>query len=106
MLQTTSPSSLLLSSVKNLLKTGLIKKFIKISKRILEAKSIYKKLINRMFHSLKPRSFKIILNTSKAGLMVLQLTIFLRNGLIAELPEMTTLTFWLDLRTKKILLIY
>ena len=48
LLQTTSPSSLLLSSCEESLKDWLNKKsLLRYQKRILEAKSIYKKLIEK-----------------------------------------------------------
>ena len=98
LLQTTSPSSLLLSSCEESLKDWLDKKSLsKYQKRILEAKNIYKELIKKNIPLIKTQDpLKIILNTSKAGIDGFTAdTFFYRNGLIAELPEMTTLTFCL-----------
>ena len=43
-----------------------------------------------MFHSLKPRSFKIILNKFKVGIDGFTAQFFFTEMVIAELPEMTT----------------
>ncbi len=52
LLQTTSPSSLLLSSCEESIRDWLNKKSLsKYQKRILEAKSIYKKLIQKKYSS-------------------------------------------------------
>ena len=104
LLQTTSPSSLLLSSCEESIKDWLNKKsFSKYQKRILEAKSIYKKLIQKNIPLLETQDpLKIILNTSKAGIDGFTAdNFFYRNGLIAELPEMMTLTFCLGFANQK-----
>tara|TARA_B100000161_G_scaffold97250_1_gene68691 strand:- start:739 stop:1404 length:666 start_codon:yes stop_codon:yes gene_type:complete len=98
LLQTTSPSSLLLSSCEESIKDWLNKKSCsKYQKRILEAKRIYKKLIEKNVPLIETQDpLKIILNTSKAGIDGFTAdSFFYSNGLIAELPEMTTLTFCL-----------
>ena len=70
LLQTTSPSSLLLSSCEESIKDWLNKKSLsKYQKRILEAKSIYKKLIQKNIPLIETQDpLKIIVNTSKAGI--------------------------------------
>ncbi len=98
LLQTTSPSSLLLASCEESIKDWLNKKSLSIfQKRILEAKSIYKELIKRNIPLIETQDpLKIILNTSKVGIDGFTAdNFFYKNGLIAELPEMTTLTFCL-----------
>jgi len=104
LLQTTSPSSLLLSSCEESLKDWLNKKSLsKYQKRILEAKSIYKKLIQKNIPLIETQDpLKIVLNTSKAGIDGFTAdNFFYRNGLIAELPEMMTLTFCLGFANQK-----
>ena len=104
MLQTTSPSSLLLSSCEESIKDWLNKKSLsKYQKRILEAKSIYKKLIQKNIPLIETQDpLKIVLNTSKAGIDGFTAdNFFYRNGLIAELPEMMTLTFCLGFAKQK-----
>ena len=98
LLQTTSPSSLLISSCEESIKDWLNKKSLsKYQKRILEAKSIYKTLIQKNIPLIETQDpLKIVLNTSKAGIDGFTADkFFYRNGLIAELPEMMTLTFCL-----------
>jgi len=98
LLQTTSPSSLLLSSCEESIRDWLNKKSLsKYQKRILEAKSIYKKLIQKNIPLIETQDpLKIVLNTSKAGIDGFTADdFFYRNGLIAELPEIMTLTFCL-----------
>jgi lysine decarboxylase/arginine decarboxylase len=98
LLQTSSPSSLLLSSCEESIKDWLNKKSLsKYQKRILEAKSIYKKLLKKKIPLVETQDpLKIILNTSKVGIDGFTADdFFYRNGLIAELPEMMTLTFCL-----------
>ena len=70
---------------------------VKYQKRILDAKSIYKKLIKKNIPLIETQDpLKIILNTSKVGIDGFTADhFFYRNGLIAELPEMMTLTFCL-----------
>ncbi len=104
LLQTTSPSALLLSSCEESLKDWLNKKsLLKYQKRILEAKNIYKKLIQKNIPLIETQDpLKIVLNTSKAGIDGFTADkFFYRNGLIAELPEMMTLTFCLGFANQK-----
>ncbi len=104
LLQTTSPNSLLLSSCEESIKDWLNKKSLsKYEKRIFEAKIIYKKLVNKNVPLIETQDpLKIILNTSKAGIDGFTAdNFFYRNGLIAELPEMTTLTFCLGFANQK-----
>ncbi len=104
LLQTTSPSSLLLSSCEESIKDWLNKKSLsKYQKRILEAKSIYKKLIHKNIPLIETQDpLKIILNTSKVGIDGFTADkFFYKNGLIAELPEMMTLTFCLGFANQK-----
>ena len=104
LLQTTSPSSLLLSSCEESIKDWLNKKSLsKYQKRILEAKNIYKKLIQKNIPLIETQDpLKIVLNTSKAGIDGFTAdNFFYKNGLIAELPEMMTLTFCLGFANQK-----
>jgi len=104
LLQTTSPSSLLLSSCEESIKDWLNKKSLsKYKKRILNAKSIYKKLIQKNIPLIETQDpLKIVLNTSKAGIDGFTADeFFYRNGLIAELPEIMTLTFCLGFANQK-----
>ena len=104
LLQTTSPSSLLLSSCEESFKDWLNKKSLsKYQKRILEAKNIYKKLIKKNIPLIETQDpLKIVLNTSKAGIDGFTADkFFYKNGLIAELPEMMTLTFCLGFANQK-----
>ena len=104
LLQTTSPSSLLISSCEESLKDWINKKsLLRYQKRILEAKNIYKKLIEKKIPLIQTQDpLKIILNTSKVGIDGFTADkFFYRNGLIAELPEMTTLTFCLGFASQK-----
>jgi len=104
LLQTTSPSSLLLASCEESIKDWLNKKSLsKYQKRILEAKSIYKQLIQKNIPLIETQDpLKIVLNTSKAGIDGFTADkFFYRNGLIAELPEMMTLTFYLGFANQK-----
>ena len=104
LLQTTSPSSLLISSCEESIKDWLNKKSLsKYQKRILEAKSIYKKLIQKNIPLIETQDpLKIVLNTSKAGIDGFTADrFFYRNGLIAELPEMMSLTFCLGFSNQK-----
>ena len=104
LLQTTSPSSLLLSSCEESIKDWLSKKSLsKYQKRILEAKSIYKKLIQKNIPVIETQDpLKIVINTSKVGIDGFTADkFFYRNGLIAELPEMMTLTFCLGFANQK-----
>ena len=104
LLQTTSPSSLLLSSCEESIRDWLNKKNLsKYQKRILAAKSIYKKLIQKDIPLIETQDpLKIVVNTSKAGIDGFTAdNFFYRNGLIAELPEMMTLTFCLGFGNQK-----
>jgi len=104
LLQTTSPSSLLLSSCEESIRDWLNKKSLsKYQKRILEAKSIYNKLIKKNIPLIETQDpLKIVVNTSKAGIDGFTADdFFYRNGLIAELPEMMTLTFCLGFANQK-----
>ena len=104
LLQTTSPSSLLLSSCEESIKDWLNKNSLsKYQKRILEAKSIYKKLIQKNIPLIETQDpLKIVLNTSKVGIDGFTADkFFYKNGLIAELPEMMTLTFCLGFANQK-----
>ncbi|MBO8217448.1 aminotransferase class I/II-fold pyridoxal phosphate-dependent enzyme [Prochlorococcus marinus] len=104
LLQTTSPNSLLLSSCEESIKDWLNKKSLsKYQKRILEAKSIYKKLIQKNIPLIETQDpLKIVLNTSKVGIDGFTADkFFYKNGLIAELPEMMTLTFCLGFANQR-----
>ncbi len=104
LLQTTSPSSLLLSSCEESIKDWINKKSLsKYQKRILEAKSIYKKLIQKNIPLIETQDpLKIVLNTSKVGIDGYTAdNFFYRHGLIAELPEMMTLTFCLGFSNQR-----
>jgi len=96
--QTTSPSSLLLSSCEESIKDWLNKKSLsKYQKRISKAKAIFQKLLRKNIPLIETQDpLKIILNTSKIGIDGFTAdSFFYKNGLIAELPEMMTLTFCL-----------
>ena len=98
LLQTTSPNSLLISSCEESLKDWLNKESLsKYQNRIMEAKSIFHKLTENNIPLVKTQDpLKIILNTSKIGIDGFTADkFFYRNGLIAELPEIMTLTFCL-----------
>jgi lysine decarboxylase len=104
LLQTTSPSSLLLCSCEESIKDWINEKSLsKYRKRILEAKSIYKKLIQKNIPLIETQDpLKIVLNTSKVGIDGFTADkFFYKNGLIAELPEMMTLTFCLGFANQK-----
>ena len=104
LLQTTSPSSLLLSSCEESIKDWLNEKNLsKYQKRILEAKSIYKKLMQKNIPLIETQDpLKIVVNTSKVGIDGFTADkFFYKNGLIAELPEMMTLTFCLGFAKQK-----
>ncbi len=98
LLQTTSPNSLLIASCEESINDWLNKANLdKYKKRISDAKSIYKELKNRKIPLIKTQDpLKIVLNTSKVGIDGFTADkFFYKNGLIAELPEMMTLTFCL-----------
>jgi len=104
LLQTTSPNSLLLASCEESIKDWLNKDNIeKYKKRILEAKNIFKELKNRNIPLIKTQDpLKIVLNTSAVGIDGFTAdNFFYKNGLIAELPEMMTLTFSLGFSNQK-----
>ncbi len=98
LLQTTSPSSLLIAScdesVKDWLDTESLEKY---KKRIREARTIYKELVSRNVPLIKTDDpLKIILNTGSHGIDGFTAdAFFYKNGVISELPEMMTLTFCL-----------
>ena len=98
LLQTTSPNSLLLASCEESIKDWINPKNLsKYKKRILDAKSIYQKLIKKNIPLIETQDpLKIVLNTSHIGIDGFTADqFFYKNGLIAELPEMLTLTFCL-----------
>ncbi len=104
LLQTTSPNALLLSSCEESLKEWLNKdNLYKYKKRISEAKSIFKELINKNIPLVETQDpLKLILNTSRVGIDGFTADkFFYKNGLIAELPEMMTLTFCLGFSKQK-----
>jgi len=104
LLQTTSPSSLLLSSCEESIKDWLNNKSLSIyKKRISESRNIYKRLLSKKIPLIETQDpLKIILNTSKFGIDGFTAdNFFYRNGLIAELPEMMTLTFCLGFGNQK-----
>ena len=104
LLQTTSPNSLLLSSCEESIKDWLNKDNLdKYKKRISEAKLIFKELIQKKIPLIETQDpFKIVLNTSTIGIDGFTADkFFYKNGLIAELPEMMTLTFCLGFSNQK-----
>ncbi len=104
LLQTTSPSSLLLSSCEEALKDWINdNNLLKYQKRIIAAKSIYKELIQRDIPLVATDDpLKIILKTSEIGVDGFTADkFFYKNGLIAELPEIMTITFCLGFADQK-----
>ena len=104
LLQTTSPSSLLLSSCEEALNDwNNIDNTSTQHKRILEARAIFRKLIQKDIPLIKTQDpLKIILNTSKVGIDGFTADkFFYENGLVAELPEMMTLTFCLGFANQR-----
>jgi len=98
LLQTTSPSSLLLSSCEESLQDWLNKdSLLKYQKRILKAKAIFQELVKKRIPLIETQDpLKIILKTSEIGIDGFTADrFFYKNGLIAELPEIMTLTFCL-----------
>ena len=98
LLQTTSPSSLLLSSCEESLQDWLNKDSLsKYQKRILKAKAIFQELVKKRIPLVETQDpLKIILKTSEIGIDGFTADrFFYKNGLIAELPEIMTLTFCL-----------
>ena len=104
LLQTTSPNSLLLSSCEESIKDWLNKDNLnKYKKRISEAKLIFKELRKRKIPLIETQDpLKIVLNTSHVGIDGFTADkFFYKNGLIAELPEIKTLTFCLGFSNQK-----
>ena len=98
LLQTSSQSSLLLASCEESIRDWLNKDSLnKFKKRILEAQNIFKQLIKKGIPLVETQDpLKIILNTGKFGIDGFTADrFFSKNGLIAELPEVMTLTFCL-----------
>ncbi len=102
--QTTSPNSLLLASCEESLNDWInFKNVSEYQKRILEAKTIFTKLIKKNIPLIETQDpLKIVLNTSKIGIDGFTADkFFYKNGLIAELPELRTLTFYLGFSKQK-----
>ena len=98
LLQTSSQSSLLLSSCEESIKDWLNQESLqKYKKRIFEARNIFEKLIDKGIPLIRTQDpLKIILNTGIIGIDGFTADkFFYENGLIAELPEAMTLTFCL-----------
>ena len=98
LLQTTSQNSLLLASCEESIKDWLNKYSLKkYKKRIFEAHNIFAKLTNKGIPLLETQDpLKIILHTGKFGIDGFTADkFFYENGLVAELPEVMTLTFCL-----------
>ena len=98
LLQTSSQSSLLLSSCEESIKDWLnIENIKNYKRRILEARNIFEKLLNKDIPLIRTDDpLKIILNTGIIGIDGFTADqFFYKNGLIAELPEIMTLTFCL-----------
>ena len=98
LLQTTSPSSLLIASCEESIKDWLNNNSLdKYKKLILKAKSIFDDLEKKGIPLIKSQDpLKIILNTGKFGIDGFKADrFFYKKGLIAELPELMTLTFCL-----------
>ena len=104
LLQTSSPSSLLLasceSSIKELFEARELKK---LKSRIEEAESLRDFLINKNIPILSNSDpLKIILHTSKLGLSGIKVDeSFIRKGIVGELAEPGTLTFCLGFSSHK-----
>ena len=104
LLQTTSPNSLLLSSCEESLQDWQSKESLKkYGERISEARGIFDQLIQKKIPLIKTQDpLKLILNTSEIGIDGFTADkFFYRNGIIAELPEMMTLTFCLGFSKQK-----
>tara|TARA_B100000963_G_C22597059_1_gene658387 strand:+ start:43 stop:1440 length:1398 start_codon:yes stop_codon:yes gene_type:complete len=104
LLQTTSPNSLLMASCEESLKDWLEKDNLhKYKKRIVEARSIFKELTSMGLPLVKTDDpLKIILNTGIYGIDGFSADkFFYERGVIAELPEMMTLTFCLGFVQQK-----
>ncbi len=96
LLQTTSPNSLLLSSCEESLKDWLNDDSLsRFQMRIFEAKTIFQKLIQKKIPLIETQDpLKLVINTSAVGIDGFSADqFFYKNGLIAELPEIMTLTF-------------
>jgi len=104
LLQTTSPSSLLIASCEESIKDWLDKdSYAKYKKRICEARNIYKELVSRDVPLIKTDDpLKIVLNTGSYGIDGFTAdNYFYKKGVISELPEMMTLTFCLGFVEQK-----
>tara|TARA_A100001388_G_C28738900_1_gene485744 strand:+ start:12 stop:1106 length:1095 start_codon:yes stop_codon:yes gene_type:complete len=104
LLQTTSTNSLLIASCEESINDWLNKDNLhKYKKRISEAKSIYRELTKSKIPLVETQDpLKIVLNTSKVGIDGFTADrFFYKNGLIAELPEIMTLTFCLGFSNQK-----
>ncbi|MBK17186.1 MAG: decarboxylase [Prochlorococcus sp. SP3034] len=98
LLQTSSQSSLLLSSCEESIKDWLNQESLKkYKKRISEADRIFENLVKKGIPLIKTQDpLKIVLNTGIIGIDGFTADqFFYKNGLMAELPELTTLTFCL-----------
>ena len=104
LLQTTSPNSLLLSSCEESLNDWIeINSLRNFQKRINIAKNTFDELFKRGIPVVRNDDpFKIILNTGLYGIDGFSADkFFYENGLIAELPEMMTITFVLGFAKQK-----
>jgi len=104
LLQTTSPNSLLLASCEESLNDWIeINSLRNFKKRIHSAKNTFDELFKKGIPVVKNDDpFKIILNTGLYGIDGFSADkFFYENGLIAELPEMMTLTFILGFAKQK-----
>ena len=104
LLQTTSPNSLLIASCEESIKDWLEKDSLEnYKKRINEARNIYEKLVSRGVPLIKTDDpLKIILNTGFHGIDGFTADeFFYKKGVIAELPEIMTLTFCLGFVEQK-----
>ena len=104
LLQTTSPSSLLLASceesIQDWLENDNLKKY---KMRITEARFIFEELTRREIPLIKTDDpLKIILNTGAYGIDGFSADeFFYKHGFIAELPEIMSLTFCLGFSKQK-----
>jgi len=104
LLQTTSPNSLLLSSCEESLNDWTnINSLKTFKKRLNIAKNTFDELIKRGIPVVRNNDpFKIILNTGLYGIDGFSADkFFYENGLIAELPEIMTITFVLGFAKQK-----
>ncbi len=98
LLETTSPSSLLLASCEESVRDWLDEDNLKIYKAVISsARNIFEELVSKGVPLIKTEDpLKIILNTGLVGIDgFFADKFFYKHGLIAELPEMLTLTFCL-----------